>query len=66
MDDVHDPDNYLNGRIQVGDLITGTYTYGTDTPDSNPLSYGGRYGHFAYPCGFSLRVGGLDFITEGW
>jgi hypothetical protein len=64
VDHVGDPDNYLNGMVNVGDLITGTYAYDTDTPDSSPLSGAGRYEHYGYPSGFSLSVGGLDFVTD--
>jgi hypothetical protein len=64
VDDIVEADDYLDGRINIGDLITGTYTYDTDTPDSNPLAHVGDYEHYAYPCGFSLSVGGLDFMTN--
>ncbi len=64
VDGVHDPDNYLEGLVNIGDLITGTYTYDTDTADSSPLANVGRYEHYAYPCGISLSVGGLDFGTD--
>ena len=64
VDDVHDSDNYLEGKINIGDLITGTYTYDTDTPDSSLLAGVGRYEHYAYPCGFSLTVGDLDFKSD--
>lgn len=64
VDDVQDPDNYLEGRINIGDLITGTYTYDTDTPDWSRSSGIGRYEYFAYPYGISLSVGGLDFMTD--
>ena len=64
VDDVVEAGDYLNGRIKVGDLIRGAYTYDTDTPDSSPLPDGARYEHFAYPCGISLSVGGLDFMTD--
>jgi hypothetical protein len=64
VDDVVEAGDYLNGRIKVGDLITGTYTYDTDTPDSSPLPGVGRYEHYGYPSGFSLSVGGLDFMTD--
>ena len=64
VDDVHDVDNYLDGRINVGDLITGSYTYDTDTPDSNPSAKVGDYEHYAHPSGFSLSVGELDFKTD--
>jgi hypothetical protein len=56
--------NFLKGKINKGDLVTGTYTYDTDTPDSNPLANVGDYEHYAYPFGFSLSVGGLDFMTD--
>jgi len=64
VDDVQDADNYLDGRINIGDLITGTYTYDTDTPDTNPLPGVGDYEHFAYPSGFSVSGGGLEFRTN--
>ena len=64
VDDVQGPDNYLEGRIKVGDLITGRYIYDTDTPDSHPYSHIGRYEHYDYPCGISLSVAGLDFKTD--
>jgi hypothetical protein len=64
VDDIVEAGGYLNGRIKVGDLITGTFTYDTDTPDSSPYSDIGRYDHYAYPCGISLSVGGLDFMTD--
>jgi len=64
VDDVVEAGDYLNGQIKVGDLITGTYTYDTDTPDSSPLPGVGRYEHYGYPSGFSLSVGGLHFMTD--
>jgi len=64
VDDVHDDDNYLEGLVNIGDLITGTYTYDTGTADSSASSNIGRYRHVTYPCGFSLNVGGFDFMTN--
>ncbi len=64
VDDVQDPDNYLDGGINIGDLITGTYTYDTDTPDSSPSPNVGRYEYYGYPCGFFLTVGGFEFVTD--
>jgi len=64
VDSVRDEANYLDGQINVGDIITGTYTYDSDTTDSNPLSTLGRYEHYAPPCGISLSVGGFDFETD--
>jgi len=66
---VHDPDNHLEGRVNVGDLITGTYTYDTDTPDEDWLlgsesDMVARYHYFNPPYGIFLSVGGLDFKTD--
>lgn len=65
VDSVDDPDNYLEGLVAVGDPITGTYTYDTDTPDSTPeYATVGRYEHFAPPAGIYLTVGGFEFETD--
>jgi len=61
---VHDPQSYLEGLVVVGDLITGTYTYDTDTPNTSSSPQVGRYEHYTYPCGFSLSAGGLHFMTD--
>ena len=37
VDGVDDPDGYLEGQINPGDIITGSYTYESTTPDSSPL-----------------------------
>jgi hypothetical protein len=63
-DSVDDPYAHLEGNINVGDIITGTYTYESLTPDSNPSATGGRYEHFAPPSGIFLSVGGLEFKTD--
>jgi hypothetical protein len=64
VDYVEDLGNYLEGRINPGDIITGTYTYESTTPDTNPSAYVGDYEHFAPPAGVSLSVGGFDFMTD--
>ncbi len=64
VDSVDDQGNYLEGQIEVGDIITGTYTYESTTPDSNPSSYIGHYWHYDPPAGISLMVGGFDFRTD--
>jgi len=61
---VHDPDNHLEGLVNIGDLISGTYTYDTGTLDSSSSVNVGRYEHYSYPCGFSLSVVGLHFMTD--
>jgi len=64
VDSVQDEGNYLEGKIEVGDTITGTYTYDLSTPDSEPLGYAGLYEHHSAPAGISLSVGGFDFKTD--
>jgi len=64
IDFVGDPYNLLGGNIQVGDTITGSYTYESTTPDSNPLPNGGDYWHYQSPCGVFLSVSGFEFRTD--
>jgi len=65
VDYVADYGNYLEGKIIPGDIITGTYTYDSTTPDSSPLDpVQGNYWHYAPPSGIYLTVGGFDFHTD--
>ena len=62
--DVEDDDNHLEGRIKPGDLITGSYTYNTLTPDANPNGDTGDYWHNDAPYGISLNAGGFILETD--
>jgi len=64
VDTVDDEGNYLEGKVNPGDIITGTYTYESTTLDTNPSAYVGDYWHYAPPCGIFLSVGGFDFQTD--
>ena len=64
VDSVYDPSSYLEGQINPGDTIPGTYTYESTTADTNPSSTVGHYWHYAPPAGISLTVGGFDFTTD--
>jgi hypothetical protein len=64
VDSVDDAYGHLEGNINVGDTITGTYTYESTTLDTNPSPYGGDYEHFAPPAGIFLSAGGFDFRTD--
>ena len=64
VDLVDDFGNYLEGSITPGDIVTGTYTYDSDTSDSNPLPTAGGYWYYESPFGISLSVGGFDFRTD--
>ena len=54
----------LEGQVNVGDTITGSYTYDSTTPDSSPSETVGSYWHLSSPCGISLSVGGFVFQTD--
>ncbi len=64
VDTVWDSGNYLEGKVQVGDIVTGAYTYDLLTPDSEPLAYAGLYEHHTAAAGISLSVRGFDFTTD--
>jgi len=61
---VDDLQDLLGGSIGIGDIITGSYSYNSDTPDTNPLSTVGDYWHYSAPYGISLGAGGLLFQTD--
>jgi hypothetical protein len=50
--------------ILIAAVLTGSYTYDTETPDSNPLSTVGDYWHYAPPYGISISVGDYNFRTD--
>jgi len=61
---VDDPDGLLNGQLSVGSIISGSYIYDSDTPDSSPAPDYGRYLHYSPPYGISLSGGGFTFQTD--
>jgi len=65
VDSVWDESNYLEGKIESGDVITGFYVYESTTPDSSPLDpVQGNYWHYAAPAGIALTAGGFNFMTD--
>jgi len=65
VDSVDDSGNYLEGQINPGDIITGSYTYESSTPDSSPSDpIVGHYYNYSPPAGISLTVGAFDFATD--
>jgi len=65
VDSVQDEGNYLEGKIGVGDIITGFYVYESTTPDSSPLDpVQGNYWDYDAPAGIALTVGGFNFMTD--
>jgi len=62
---VDDPGNLLEGKVNVGNTITGSYKYDSETPDSSPDDpVQGNYWNYSPPYGVSLNVGGFNFKTE--
>jgi len=61
---VGDSGNYLEGKINVGDIITGCYTYESTTVDTNPLPDGADYWHYSAPYGIFLSAGGFSFSND--
>jgi hypothetical protein len=65
VDYVSDFGNHLQGKVDVGDIITGWYTYNTATPDSSPLDPAqGNYWYYSAPAGVSLQINELIFKTD--
>ncbi|MHC4084688.1 MAG: PEP-CTERM sorting domain-containing protein [Planctomycetota bacterium] len=61
---ISDLADLLEGKVHVGDIITGSYSYDSDTPDSSPSSSLGTYRHYTPPYGINLSVGGFVFQTD--
>jgi len=61
---IDDDSNLFGGQIQVGDTITGFYTYDTDTPDGASTPDAGDYWFYNWPCGISLNVSGFSFKSD--
>jgi hypothetical protein len=52
----------LPSTIHAGDTFTGTYTYDSSTPDSDPSDIYGAY-QYDSPYGISISIGGYEFMT---
>ena len=64
VETVDDRLDLLAGHVQAGDIITGSYTYESTTPDTNPLPTVGDYWHDMAPYGIHLTVGPWVFETD--
>jgi hypothetical protein len=64
VDYAYDPYGFLGVDIELGDLITGTYTYDTDTPDSSPIEDYAAYWYYDARGSISLSVKGVEFKTD--
>jgi hypothetical protein len=61
---VNDMYSNLNSQINIGDAITGTYTYDSAIADAAPSPESGLYYNAGNPCGISLYIDGFDFKTD--
>ena len=63
--DIGDENGHFGGQIQVNDLISGTYTYDSETSDLYPadLTYA-KYLNYNELTGISLYVSGFNFRTN--
>ena len=61
---VDDLANFLEGKITTGDIITGSYSYDSDTLDTSPLDTVGSYHHYNPPYGIDLSIGSFIFQTD--
>jgi hypothetical protein len=61
---VDDPDDLLDGEVQVGQIITAYYTFESATPDANSLPTVGDYWHDYALFGIEVQAGSLTFETD--
>jgi hypothetical protein len=62
---ISDSSNVLQGKIKIGDKITGKYIYDAETPNAYPGYPNLGYYIMNYtPCGVEFTVGGLTFKTD--
>ena len=59
-----DPSDPFGGSIGFGTAITGSYTFDSATPDSDPSVSSASYQHAGPPYGLSINIGGNLFSTN--
>ena len=62
--EVDDLSNWLEGSIQVDDIITGYYSYESTVLDTNPDDNIGEYVYNTQPYGIFLESGVFEFGTD--
>lgn len=64
--EIYDYDNVLGNAVNIGDTISGTYTFNTNTPDSDPSAEYGRYEHVpgSGSYGFNITIGNATLKTN--
>lgn len=61
ISEIDDPYGLLSGQLGVGDEITGSYMYDSDTLDSSAEPDYGGYLYTSHPYGIFLMGGDLSF-----
>jgi hypothetical protein len=62
---VSDSGNLLEGNVNVGDTITGSYKYDSEATDTEPsIPYYGSYDFLQFPYGISLEINNVPFKTN--
>jgi hypothetical protein len=61
---VNDPSFVLSGSINVGDPMTGHYTYDLSTPDVDPAPDLGEYHQDTAPGGMVVTISGVNFRSN--
>jgi hypothetical protein len=62
-----DPSNLIQGKINVGDFVSGFYTYDSTTPNTyvDPTdSTVASYWNYSSPSGITLNIDGFVFATD--
>lgn len=64
--EIYDYDNALGNTINVGDNISGSYTFNTNTPDSDPTPEYGFYEHTpgSGTYGFNINIANFNLKTS--
>lgn len=61
ISEINDPGQALGGRLVIGQRVTGTYVYNTNTPNQSPNPEVGQYRPFAGEARVRFVTGGLVF-----
>ena len=61
---VDDLGNWLEGRVIVGDVFSGSFTYDLATENTSSVPDAGSYWHYSEPYGISVDINSLKFNTD--
>jgi hypothetical protein len=65
VSNTYDPNGLLAGKVAVGQRVTGTYVYNTNTPNTSPYpDINGEYRPYANEARMRVAVGGLVFESK--